>query len=208
MSISIPPHLTPLLLTTLRILPLLGSTASLTHAYMEYVTTSSFLTPAPTSSILTKRIANAKTASADPPSATAAKELEAAKEKAIPAWFVNFFNRAVWSVIGFNGLTTLSAIANLYFFPEALGEAKSLYVTGLGCAIAHYVFVIFVQPSIEALFKKGVAQGKGQVEDGGRSAVSWLREWVRAHSWRMWSVDLLAWGCFLGGVVRVFSVYV
>ncbi|KAF2625097.1 hypothetical protein BU25DRAFT_412901 [Macroventuria anomochaeta] len=39
-------------LTALRILPLISTTASLTHAYMEWVTNSSFLGPAPVDSSL------------------------------------------------------------------------------------------------------------------------------------------------------------
>jgi hypothetical protein len=196
--------LLPFLLTLLRLIPLLSSTASFTHAYMEYLTTSSFLSPAPTSSPLSKLVLKSYTPSKTPTNAVA---VAAAKEIAAPIWFVNFFSKAVWSVIGFNSITLLSSAANLWVQPEGLEKGRTYYLTGLIAACAHYVFVPFVMPSVERLYRMCAAQEKGNEEVGkeGKSAVKSMREWVGVHRIRMGSADLVAWGSFLVGVVRVLT---
>jgi len=189
--------LAPYLRTTLHILPLMSSTASLTHAYMEALTTDAFLHPAPTTSALTRALA--KETASSLPSTT---KTEAAKDLLIPIWFTNFFHAAVYSVITFNTLTTTSAAANLYLYPNELGStgSRTYYAAGLTAALAHFAFVPAVAGSIERLFKMCVAQAKGQVVQGG-AAANTLREWNARHRVRMMTVDLCAWVCFSVGVV-------
>jgi hypothetical protein len=193
--------LTPTLLTFMRLTPLLSTTASLTHAYMELVTTSSFLSDAPTTSSLSKAMLRG-----DEPTTTPKNTDEVAKAKEIvaPVWFVNFFNKGVWSVIGFNSITLVSAGVNLWMV--GLRDSKAYYVTGLGAAAAHYLFVPLVGPSIERLFQMCAAQEKGEValRDGKRrkSAVEHVGEWVSMHKIRMGTVDLVAWMSFVVGFTK------
>jgi hypothetical protein len=202
----LPADLMPPFLTLLRLTPLLSTTASLTHAYMELITTSSFLSPAPKTSTLSKHILRGDTATSSP-SNTAA--VSSAKEIVAPVWFVNFFNQGVWSVIGLNSITLVSASANLWIFDEGLVDARGCYLIGLAAGVMHYAFVPLVAPSVERLFKICAAQEKG--EHAGRegkrrkSAVESVREWVGWHKMRMGSVDVVAWGAFLVGVVRVLT---
>ncbi|KAF2240668.1 hypothetical protein BU26DRAFT_544903 [Trematosphaeria pertusa] len=203
--------LTPPLLTTLRLLPLLSATASLTHAYCEWLTTTSFLHPPATSSRLTRSIvkpssSNSTSTPQIPTNNTAA--LEAAKDILIPVWFVNFFHTGLYSVIGFNSLTTSSALANLFLFPDGLGgEGKMWYTAGLVAALAHYAFVPGVMGSVERLFTLCVRRARGgevEEEETGAAARS-VREWVGVHRVRWGTVDAWAWGCFLVGVVGVLT---
>ncbi|KAF2477685.1 uncharacterized protein BDR25DRAFT_2990 [Lindgomyces ingoldianus] len=209
--------LTPPLLTLLRLSPLLSSTASLTHAYMELVTTSSFLAAAPTTSALTTTITKNPATPTSTLSAASGAALESAKDLAIPAWFTNFFNRALWSVIGFNTITTCTAAANLFLFPlsqtsapDTLFAPKNLYAAGLVFAIGHYVGVPLVAPSVEALMKMCVEQEKGGKEvmeakkEKGK-ARELLAQWVGVHKVRMGTVDLWAWCCFTIGAVGALS---
>src|SRR5690242_13630090 len=88
--------LTPTALTALRIAPLLSTTASLTHAYMEWLTNSSFTGPAPVDSslshFLTKTSSKETSTTSLETSGTkqAQQEVEAAKELVIPEWFTHF----------------------------------------------------------------------------------------------------------------------
>jgi hypothetical protein len=196
----------PPVLTLLRLTPLLSTTASLTHAYMELVTTTSFLSAPPISSALSKRILRSSASthpSTSQPTNTSA--VSAATELVAPVWFVNFFNRGVWSVLGLNNLTLLSSSANLWLFGDGLGDARMWYQVGLGGAIGHLVFVPLVAPSIERLFRICVANERGEEVEAGKSAVESVREWVGVHRVRMGSVDFLAWAAFLGGVLRVLT---
>ncbi|KAH6643832.1 hypothetical protein C7974DRAFT_7261 [Boeremia exigua] len=189
-------------LTALRIAPLLGSTASLTHAYMEWLTNTSFLVPAPVDSRLSRLLRGVNTASeglatgAPPPSDA---ELADAKQMVVPEWFTNFFNTGVVSVVALNSLTVVSACLNLVF-SEGLGESKGFYQAGLGAAVAHYAFVPLVGRSVRALI--GLAATR---REGGDKAVDWVREWVGYHRIRMCTVDALALGCFSWGVVHAVS---
>jgi hypothetical protein len=194
--------ISPPFLTLLRIVPLLSTTASLTHAYMELVTTSSFLSAPPTSSALSKRIIGNKSP-ASPSTNTAA--VAAATELAAPAWFVNFFNKGVWSVIGLNSITLVSASANLWVFNEGLRSARAYYLVGLAAALGHYVFVPLVGGSVERLFRICHENERGDHVGKGKSAVESVREWVGWHRVRMGSVDVVAWGAFLGGVLEVLT---
>jgi hypothetical protein len=201
--------LTPTLLTALRIAPLLSTTASLTHAYMEYVTTSAFLFPAPTTSRLSSAMLKSSAhARGFRPSAPSAAALDAAKEGAAPAWFVAFFNTGVWSVIGLNALTLASAAANLFLFPRGLGERRRFYMAGLVAAGAHYVFVPLVAPSVERLFGMCAALERGEGTAGmeGMSAIESVAEWVGVHKIRMATVDLVALVCFAVGCVGAVAV--
>src|SRR5690242_14243739 len=202
--------LTPPALAALRIAPLLSSTASLTHAYMEWLTNSSFLVPAPVDSKLSVFMRGAappagvsnetKTATKD---VEKRKELEDAKQLVVPEWFTNFFNTGVCSVIGLNTFTLLSAGANLAL-PQGLGESKHFYQLGLVAAVAHYAFVPLVGKSVRALIEIAAAQADAGAKGEGKGrAVEWVREWVRYHEMRVCSVDLLAWGCFVWGAVYV-----
>lgn len=198
--------LTPPLLTALRIVPLVGSTASLTHAWVEWVATSSFL-HAPTlhPGVSPKAI---KAPSA-PLEQTPDRKAEVAKasEVVVPIWFVNFFNKALWSVIGLNAITGYSAMANVFLFPSGLGEHRRIYTVGLASAVAHYAFVPAVMWSVEALFKIYDTQEKGSAEkhQEGRSATDLVRAWVNVHKIRMCTVDLVTWACFAVGVVNVLT---
>jgi hypothetical protein len=198
--------LSPPTLTLLRLTPLLSTTASLTHAYMEFITTSSFLTPAPTTSALSKSILGIDSA---PPSPNNTAAVSTAKEIVAPVWFVNFFNKGVWSVVGFNSITLMSASANLWMFGKGLRGARRFYLIGLAAAGAHYAFVPLVAPSVERLFRICAAQEKGEAvgseDKKGKSAVESVREWVGVHTMRMGSVDVVAWGAFLVGVVGVLA---
>lgn len=211
--------LTPAALTAIRIAPLLSSTASITHAYMEWVTTSSFLSPAPIHSTTSRFIMGAKTDSKKTSDKTPSgkdcvgtlngqnsatgtnTELAKAKELVIPDWFTQVFNTAVFSVVGFNSLTLMSASVNLlvsFKFPRIRGqESTKFYAAGLVAAVAHYAFVPLVGRSIRGLMR--LCAG---LESGGEGkAVQWMREWVEWHTIRMVTVDAIAWVCFAWGVV-------
>ncbi|CAO2654383.1 Nn.00g111160.m01.CDS01 [Neocucurbitaria sp. VM-36] len=190
--------LTPTLLSGLRLAPFLSTTASLTQAYMEWLTTSSFIHPTPMASGVSKAMLKSYTPTTLPVNM---EELDAAKEKAAPAWFVNFFNQGVWSVIGLNSITLLSTTANLFLFPGGLGQNTRFYAIGLAAAVAHYAFVPLVAPSVERLFKICAAQEKGEEVGNQETAVESIREWVGYHKIRMCSVDLVAWMCFAVGAV-------
>ncbi|KAF2639973.1 hypothetical protein P280DRAFT_24347 [Massarina eburnea CBS 473.64] len=195
--------LSPPALTALRLAPLLGSTGSLTHAYMEWLTTTSFLHTPRTTSTLTLTMTQGKPS----PSATLVPnkdQIAAAKAIVIPIWFVNFFHTGLYSVIGLNGITTYTSLANILLFPTGLGLGKSWYVVGLAAAVGHYFFVPGVMGSVARLFDICV---KGQAVEGeGRGdAVDCVREWVGVHKVRMLTVDLCAWVCFAVGVVRVLT---
>ena len=201
--------LTPAVLTALRISPLLSTTASITHAYMEYITTTSFLSPAPATSRLSATMLKSSAHARDfRPSATSTAELDDAKEKAAPAWFVSFFNAGVWSVIGLNTLTLASASMNLFLFPSGLGESRRFYAVGMAAAAAHYVFVPLVAPSVERLFRMCAARERGESvgERDGKSAVESVAEWAGVHRIRMMSVDLVALACFAIGCFGVVTV--
>mgnify|MGYP004509623489 CR=1 FL=1 len=212
--------LTPTALSALRIAPLLSSTASLTHAYIEWLTNSAFLVPAPVDSSLSRFLlgpdAPPKAASQSASAASAPDaELERAKQLVVPEWFTNFFNTGVISVIGFNSVTLLSASLNL-LFSEGLEASKVFYQAGLAAAVGHYAFVPLVGRSVRALtgLAAGRAQGgkteglKGKREGEDIKAVEWVREWVGYHMVRMSTVDALAWSSFAWGVVRAVTVTV
>lgn len=205
--------LTPIALTTLRIAPLITTTASLTHAYMEWVTNSSFIGPAPVDSSLSRFLINKSSRDIDAidPNTDATKQaqqnVEAAKELVIPEWFTHFFNKGVLSVVGFNNLTLISAALNLDF-ANGLGDSKIFYQAGVGFAAAHYAFVPLVAPSISALI--GMAARRRKDEDSRTSAeeteaVEWISEWVGYHKIRMSTVDVLAWGCFAWGAITALT---
>ncbi|KAF2819628.1 hypothetical protein CC86DRAFT_132345 [Ophiobolus disseminans] len=202
MPLTFLPSLSQTAITTLRILPLLSTTASLTHAYMELITVSAFLHAAPTRTQLSKFLLKG-TSPTPTPTPAARKELQKAKTFAAPAWFVNFFNVGVWSVIGLNSLTLLSASANLWLYPENLGASRVYYLIGLGAALGHYAFVPLVGASVERLFALCAAQERGEDAGAGKGAVESVREWVGVHKVRMGSVDVVAWGSFVVGVVGV-----
>lgn len=198
------PALEPsVLLTLLRLSPLLTTTASLTHAYMESLTVSSFLSAPPTTSSLSRSLLAPYTANptANPNHSAV---VASAHELSAPVWFVNFFHRGVWSVIGLNTLTLLSTSANLWLYGEGLGDSRNYYLTGLAAAVAHYAFVPLVSHSVAHLYRLCAAQEKGDEEEvkRGKGAVESVREWVGWHRVRMGSVDVLAWGAFLVGVGR------
>jgi hypothetical protein len=202
--------LSPALLTALRLAPLVSSTASLTHAYMESVTTASFLGPAPIDSGLSRLLLGP-----DAPASSkgdgkagdhkAEKELEGAMDFAAPNWFVKFFNTAIWSVIGFNSVTLLSASLNLVF-GESLQESRVFYGLGLAAAAAHYAFVPAVGASVRGLFEMCAARESGEEVIQNGKAVELVREWNGWHNIRMGSVDVVAWGCFAWGVVQALTV--
>ncbi|KAF3053029.1 hypothetical protein E8E11_011303 [Didymella keratinophila] len=205
--------LAPLVLTALRIAPLISTTASLTHAYMEWVTNSSFIGPAPVDSALSRFLTNKSSREIDAfkPDANATKraqqDVEAAKELVIPEWFTHFFNTGVLSVIGFNNITLVAAALNLDF-DHGLGESKIFYQAGVGFAVAHYAFVPLVAPSISALIGMAARRRRGESSGttaGGKRAVKWIREWVGYHKIRMSTVDVMAWGCFAWGAVNALS---
>jgi hypothetical protein len=195
--------ISPPILTLLRLAPLISTTASLAHAYMELITTSSFLSAPPTSSALSKRIIG-NTSPTSPSKNTAA--VAAATNLVAPAWFVNFFNKGVWSVIGLNTITLVSASANVWGFNEGLGSARAYYPVGLAAALGHYVFVPLVGGSVERLFRICHENERGDHAGEGKSAVESVREWVGWHRVRMGSVDVVAWGAFLGGVLEVLTM--
>ncbi|KAF2445533.1 hypothetical protein P171DRAFT_267185 [Karstenula rhodostoma CBS 690.94] len=198
LGLSLPPPA----LTLLRLAPLLSTTASLTHAYMEYLTTTSFLVPPPTSNALTRTMAKA---TAPLPHKTA-PELAAATDVVVPAWFVNFFNTGVYSVLALNGTTLFTAAANLWAV-GGLGGARAWYLAGFAAALGHLAFVPGVAGSVEGLYGLCVRGCKGErkAEDEGRAAAL-VREWVSVHKVRWGSVDLAAWVCFGVGVVGVLTV--
>jgi hypothetical protein len=68
--------LTPPVLNFLRITPLLSTTASLTHAYMEYITTTAFIKTPPTTSLLSRTMLRG-----DEPTSTPTNVDEAAEAK-------------------------------------------------------------------------------------------------------------------------------
>lgn len=204
--------LPPSALTALRITPLISSTASLTHAYMEWLTNSSFLVPAPVDSSLSRFLLGPEAPPETPSSSslTPDDELEKAKDLVAPEWFTNFFDTGVVSVIGFNTATLVSASLNLAF-PEELGESKIFYQIGLVAAVGHYAFVPLVGRSVRGLIgmaagRRGSAGGKSGEAGGEGKAVEWVREWVGFHKIRMSTIDVLAWGCFAWGVVGAVTV--
>lgn len=205
--------LTPIALTAIRIAPLLSTTASLTHAYMEWLTISSFIRPAPVDSSLSQSLI--KTPSKETSSTSfetshikqAQQEVEAAKELVIPEWFTYFFNTGVLSVVGLNNLTLISASLNLGF-ADGLGDSKIFYQAGMGFAVAHYAFVPLVAPSVSALVDMAARKRKGKVLGTGqeKGAVEWIGEWVGWHKMRMSTVDVIAWSCFAWGAVNTLTV--
>jgi hypothetical protein len=129
---------------------------------------------------------------------------------------LNFFNRGVFSVVALNSVSLYSSLANLFLFPNGLGEYKTVFATGLVFTVAHLAFVPAVAPSVKALYRMCVRQQTGgqvkfqetdieKEKEKGRSAEAWLREWNSVHRIRMFSVDLVAWGCFAWAVVGVLS---
>jgi hypothetical protein len=196
------PAMDPKMLTLLRLTPLISTTASLTHAYLEYITTSSFLTAAPTTSTLSRSMLGSYEPTPSP-GKDAKQELERAKEIAAPAWFVSFINTAVYSVIGLNSITLISASVNLWAYSEGIETSRAYYLTGLVAAAAHCAFIPLVAPSIERLFKLCAVQEKGESVGEGRSTVKSVREWNGMHKMRVGSVDLVAWVSFAIGVVGV-----
>ncbi|KAJ8118187.1 hypothetical protein OPT61_g795 [Boeremia exigua] len=203
--------LTPPALTALRIAPLLSSTASLTHAYMEWLTNSSFLAPAPVDSKLSLFLRGADAPRNNTPTVQNPHlelELANAKQLVVPQWFTNFFNKGVVSVIALNSLTLLSALLNLVL-GEGLGPSRVFYQAGLAAAVAHYAFVPLVGRSVRELIGIAATQGAGEEEKegGGKGrAVEWVREWVWYHRVRMCSVDVVAWGCFAWGFVHAVTL--
>ena len=194
-------------LALLRLLPLLSSTASLTHAYMERLTTSAFLGPAPVDSAISRGLMGdaAPTKSQNDQSG-----VERAKESVVPAWFTSFFNKGIWSVVGLNSITLFSAGANLLFYEDGLGENKVWYQAGLVAAMTHYAFVPLVGRSVRELLcmAAGKCEYESKVVDkkaGEGRAVGLVRERVGWHTVRMCTVDVCAWGCFAVGVVGVFA---
>lgn len=204
-SINLPVALSSPLMTLLRIAPLLSTTASLTHAYMEYITTSSFLTAPPTTSSLSRSMLSGVEPSPSPKNKS---EVARASEVVAPVWFVNFFNRGVWSVIGLNSITLVSAAPNLWVVEGGVGgQATTFYLVGLGAACAHYFFVPMVAPAVERLFimcAKNEKREEGEKDASG--AVESVREWRDAHMLRMGSVDVIAWVSFLVGITKCLGV--
>ncbi|KAF2008501.1 hypothetical protein BU24DRAFT_97633 [Aaosphaeria arxii CBS 175.79] len=198
--------LTPPLLTTLRLTPLLTTTASLTHAYMERLTTTSFLSPPPTTTTISQLSA---TTTPSPAQRTAYASLIASTaDVAVPAWFTNFFNTGVWSVVGLNTLTGLSAAANILLFGHALdARVRKWYVVGWAAAAAHMLFIPLVQGSVEGIIGMAVRQEVGEAPkeetEGGKltKAQKYLRDWANVHTIRMVTVDVAAWVAFGVGVV-------
>jgi hypothetical protein len=194
-------------LALLRLLPLLSSTASLTHAYMERLTTSAFLNPAPLDSAISRGLIGD---AAPAPAQSDQLEVERAKESVVPAWFTSFFNKGIWSVVGLNTITLFSAGTNLLFYKAGLSGRKVWYQAGLVAAVAHYAFVPLVGSSVRELVR--MAAGRCEDESSvvkkkerGGKAVELVREWVGWHTVRMCTVDVCAWGCFVAGVVGVFT---
>jgi hypothetical protein len=200
--------LTPIALTALRIAPLISTTASLTHAYMEWLTNSSFLVPAPVNSSLSRSLLGPEAPPKSSPSnLTSDAALEKAKDVVVPEWFTNFFNTGVISVVALNNLTLVSVSLNLGF-KESIGGGRVFYQAGLAAAVAHFAFVPLVAPSVRALIgmaaRRRVGEGEGTAE-GENGAVEWVREWVGYHKIRMSTVDVFAWGCFACGTVVALS---
>ncbi|KAJ4375290.1 hypothetical protein N0V83_002376 [Neocucurbitaria cava] len=141
---------------------------------MEYITTSSFLAPAPTTS--------SSTPTTSPTTSTGGinegeLELEEAKQLVLPPWFTSFFTRAVWSVIGLNSITLLSAGANVFLFPEGLlGKKRYYYAGGLAAALAHYAFVPLIAPSVEALLRMCAAQSQEKGKERGGEKEGGVKE--------------------------------
>lgn len=198
--------LTPPLLTALRLSPLIGSTASLAHGYMEWVITSSWLWYPNTQTAFNKSVIKRSPPTAQQ-KATYARKLSAVKDIAHPAWFSNFFNTGLWSVIGFNSVTTWSAIANLWLFGEGLGSSRTLYAVGLSAAVAHYAFIPLVATPVAEIIKMSVMQEQGEEVDQEKSgrAAELQASWTRAHSLRFVTVDLLTWTSFFLAAVRVLT---
>lgn len=201
--------LSPPLLTTLRLAPLLSSTASLTHAYMEYITTSAFYRQPP---LTTAPFSTTVQPSSPTPAQTKAytDRVKRANDVALPAWFTQFFNTGLYSVVGFNFLTTSSALVNLLVFPSGLGASgKRWYWGGFVAGVAHMGFVPLVAGAVAGLIKLAIAQESGGVEkvegkEVGR-AQGLMKEWVGAHVIRMATVDVAAWVAFAVGAVGVLT---
>ena len=200
--------LSPTALVALRLLPLLSTTASLTHAYMEWLTNSSFIGSAPVDSYLSQFLTSPSTSLTTESSDTAKQNIEAAKQIVVPEWFTSFFNTGVLSVVGLNTLTLSSALSNL-LVSEGLQESKVFYQAGLVAAVGHYAFVPIVAPSISALICMAALQRKGdelEVTEVDKGAVEWIGEWVGWHKVRMSTVDVVAWGCFAWGAIHTLAV--
>lgn len=194
-------------LALLRLLPLLSSTASLTHAYMERLTTSAFLKLAPVDSAISRGLMGD---AAPALFQNDQSEVERAKESVVPAWFTCFFNKGIWSVVGLNSITLLSAGTNLLFYKAGLGEQKVWYQAGLVAAMAHYAFVPLVGNSVRELvcMAAGGCKNDRKVVNkkaGKGRAVELVREWVGWHTVRMCTVDMCTWVCLVVGVVGVFA---
>ncbi|EUC49854.1 hypothetical protein COCMIDRAFT_32863 [Bipolaris oryzae ATCC 44560] len=197
--IGLPKTLIPPLFTALTLAPLITSTASLTHAYMEYLTTSAFLNPPPLSSRLSKAILASPSPFSSAPTTSdpethlqkedAVNQLKEANQLAIPAWFTTFFNTGIYSVVALNTLTLSFSLANIYLlhpsFTTRGSIARRWYVIGAAATAAHYAFVPLVGRSVRALV--GLCSG----EKGEGRAEEWLREWRGWHGVRMGSVDLV-----------------
>lgn len=138
------------------------------------------------------------------------EEVEKANDVAIPRWFSTWFNTAVVSVVVLNNITTFATLANLYLFPDGLGDARKYYMWGLGAAVGHFAFVPGVAGSVEKLLQMHLDRERGEGEDGrkgmekGRAARA-ARKWVSVHRVRMATVDAMAWVCFGVGALAVLS---
>jgi hypothetical protein len=198
--------LTPPVLNFLRITPLLSTTASLTHAYMEYITTTAFIKTPPTTSLLSRTMLRGDEPTSTP---TNVDEVAEATEIVAPVWFVNFFCTGVNSVIGLNSVTLVSGAVNLWLLGNGLGSSRGYYLAGFAAAVSHYWFVPLVAPSVERLFQMCAAHERGEraSREGKWSvnAVESVREWAGWHVIRMATVDLVAWTSFAIGVTKCIS---
>ncbi|KAF1930318.1 uncharacterized protein M421DRAFT_371378 [Didymella exigua CBS 183.55] len=102
--------------------PLLSSTASLVHAFMEWLTNSYYISPAPLDSVLSRFLT---CSASQKPTVTRGgtetdkytqQEVEAAKELAmIPEWFTHLFNTGVFPVASLNIPTVTSVALKIIF---------------------------------------------------------------------------------------------
>lgn len=173
-------HPTGIGLTLVQVLPVLGTTASLTWALGELVFLSSLTTcqvlPAPPSPI--------------------SKYQASAMTRILPPFFNTYFHRGVWVVLAFNTLSWSTLAFNLYL-GNLSPSSKSYYKLGLAAVVGHLCFVPFVAGPVKRICDQEPQGSKLGQEIAG--PVEELKSWLGVHRVRMCVADLPALVCCVLG---------
>ena len=101
----------------------------------------------------------------------------------LPLYWKHFLSKGLTSIFGLYGLSIGFGIANLY----KGANPSRLYAVGAAFSAAHFLFVPFVAPKIQAM-----SEGKDTDQNWDQQ-----RKWLNVHAIRSLFVDLPGWVCFL-----------